>query len=148
MSMSRRATIAGFVVLVLGVIVLDAMWVGGGSKLADTRAPASSSATGGRSYDKVCLVEMECDLGEICSKVVDRRFRKARGVPSREGNPKGRRANAGGKDTPLCSEYIRTRWRVKSSCSISTRSSARERGGCWPRHSKQRSKPISRRPKI
>jgi len=64
MSMSRRATIAGFLVLVLGVIVLDAMGVGGGSKLADTRAPASSSATGGRPYDKVCLVEMECDLGQ------------------------------------------------------------------------------------
>jgi hypothetical protein len=64
MSMSRRATIAGFLVLVLGVIVLYAMGVGGGSKLADTRAPASSSATGGTPYDKVCLVETECDLGQ------------------------------------------------------------------------------------
>ena len=38
----------------------------------------------------------------ICSKVVDWRFRKARGVPSEEGIRKIRRANAGGKETPLC----------------------------------------------
>jgi hypothetical protein len=61
--------IPGFLVLVLGVlvlkvIVLDAMGVRGGSNLADTRAPASSSAADGWPYDKVCLVDVECDLGQ------------------------------------------------------------------------------------
>jgi hypothetical protein len=63
MSMSRQATIAGFLVLlVVGVIVLEAIGVGG--EQADTRAPPSSSAAGGRPYEKVCVVEMECDLGQ------------------------------------------------------------------------------------
>ncbi len=62
--MSRQMIIAGFLVLVLGVIVLDAIGVGGGGEQADTRAPASSSAAGGRPYDKVCLVDVECDLGQ------------------------------------------------------------------------------------
>ena len=67
--MSRQMIIPGFLVLVLGVlvlrvIVLDAIGVGGGSKLADTRAPASSSAADGWPYDKVCLVDVECDLGQ------------------------------------------------------------------------------------
>jgi hypothetical protein len=64
MSTYRQTIIPGFLVLVLGVIVLDAMGVRGGSKLADTRAPASSSATDGRPYDKVCRVAVECDLGQ------------------------------------------------------------------------------------
>jgi hypothetical protein len=62
MSISRQAIIACFLVLVVGVIVLDAMGVG--SKHAKTRGSASSSAAGGRPYDKVCLVNMECDLGQ------------------------------------------------------------------------------------
>jgi hypothetical protein len=64
MSMSRQVIIAGFLVLVLGVIVLATIRVGGGGEQADTRAPASSSAVGGRPYDKVCLVDVECDLGQ------------------------------------------------------------------------------------
>jgi hypothetical protein len=63
MSRSRQAIIAGFLVLVLGVIVVDAIGVGGGGEQADTRVPAGSSAAGGRPYDKVCLINMECDLG-------------------------------------------------------------------------------------
>lgn len=55
--------ILGFLVLVLGVIMLDAMAVRGGSKLADTRTPASSSEADERPYDKVCRVDVECDLG-------------------------------------------------------------------------------------
>jgi hypothetical protein len=62
MSISRQAIIAGFLVVVVGVIVLDAIGVGG--KQASTRDPASSSAAGGRPYEKVCLVGMECDLGQ------------------------------------------------------------------------------------
>jgi hypothetical protein len=64
MSMSRQAIIAGFLVLVLGVIVLSTISVGGGGEQADTQAPVSSSAAGGRPYDKVCLVDVECDLGQ------------------------------------------------------------------------------------
>jgi hypothetical protein len=64
MSMSRQMIILGFLVLVLGVIVLDAIGVRGGSKLADTRAPASYSAADGRPYVKVCFVDVECDLGQ------------------------------------------------------------------------------------
>jgi hypothetical protein len=65
MRMSRRATIAGFLFLGLGVIVLDAMGIGAaGKQAADTRAPPSSSAAGGRPYEKVCVVNMECDLGQ------------------------------------------------------------------------------------
>jgi hypothetical protein len=63
MSVSRQMIILGFLVLVLGVIMLDAMAVRGGSKLADTRTPASSSAADERPYDKVCRVDVECDLG-------------------------------------------------------------------------------------
>src|SRR3712207_7290116 len=62
MSISRQAIIAGFLVLMIGVVVLDALGVGG--KQAITRDPASSSAAGGRPYEKVCLVGMECDLGQ------------------------------------------------------------------------------------
>lgn len=62
--MSRQAIIAGFLVLVLGAIVLHTIGVGGGGEQADTRAPASSSTVGGRPYDKVCLVDVECDLGQ------------------------------------------------------------------------------------
>jgi hypothetical protein len=64
MSMGRQAIIAGFLVLVLGVILLDAIEVGGGDEQEDTRAPAGSSAAGGRPYDKVCQVDVECDLGQ------------------------------------------------------------------------------------
>jgi hypothetical protein len=64
MSMGRQAIIAGFLVLVLGVILLDAIGVGGGDEQEDTRAPTTSSAAGGRPYDKVCLVDVECDLGQ------------------------------------------------------------------------------------
>jgi hypothetical protein len=64
MSMSRQVIIASFLVLVLGVIILDAVGVGGGGEQADTQAPASSSAASGRPYDKVCLVDVECDLGQ------------------------------------------------------------------------------------
>jgi hypothetical protein len=64
MSMSRQVIIAGFLILVLVVIVLDTIRVGGGGEQADTQAPASSSAAGGRPYDKVCMVDVECDLGQ------------------------------------------------------------------------------------
>jgi hypothetical protein len=64
MSMSRQVIIAGFLVLVLGLIVLDTIRVGGGGEQADTQTPASSSAADGRPYDKVCLVDVECDLGQ------------------------------------------------------------------------------------
>ena len=64
MSMSRQTIIAGFLVLVLGVIVLATIGVGGGGEQADTQTPASSSAADGRPYDKVCLVDVECDLGQ------------------------------------------------------------------------------------
>ena len=62
--MSRQTIIAGFLVLVLGVIVFATIRIGGGGEQADTRAPASSSVAGGRPYDKVCLVDVECDLGQ------------------------------------------------------------------------------------
>jgi len=64
MSMSRQAIIVGLLVLVLGVVVFATIRVGGGGEQADTRAPASSSVAGGRPYDKVCLVDVECDLGQ------------------------------------------------------------------------------------
>jgi hypothetical protein len=64
MSMSRQVMIAGFLILVLVVIVLDTIRVGGRGEQADTQAPVSSSAAGGRPYDKVCLVDVECDLGQ------------------------------------------------------------------------------------
>ena len=64
MSMSRQVIIAGFLILVLVVIVLGTIRVGGGGEQADTQAPVSSSAAGGRPYDKVCLVDVECDLGQ------------------------------------------------------------------------------------
>jgi hypothetical protein len=64
MSMSRQVIIAGFLVLVLGAIVIDTIRVGGRGEQADTQAPANSSAVGGRPYDKVCLVDVECDLGQ------------------------------------------------------------------------------------
>jgi hypothetical protein len=64
MSMSRQVIIAGFLILVLVVIVLDTIRVGGRGEQADTQAPVSSSAAGGRPYDKVCLVDVECDLGQ------------------------------------------------------------------------------------
>ena len=60
--MSKQAIIACFLVLVVGVIVLDA--IGVGSEHVKTRGSASSSAPAGRPYDKVCLVNMECDLGQ------------------------------------------------------------------------------------
>src|SRR5215210_2046858 len=82
---------------------------------------------------------------EIWLEVVDRRFCEARGVPSREGNRKIRRWRVGGKDTPLCSQYIKTSQSVKSSRSISTRLPELERGRCSPRHWRRRSKPISMR---
>ncbi len=74
MSTSRQVTIAGLLVLLLGVIVLDAIRVGGRGEQADTRAPASSSATGGRPYDKVCLVDVECDLGQGILTVTQARY--------------------------------------------------------------------------
>jgi hypothetical protein len=64
MSTSRQVIIAGFLILVLVVIVLDTIRVGGRGEQADTQAPVSSSAAGGRPYDKVCLVDVECDLGQ------------------------------------------------------------------------------------
>ena len=64
MSMSRQVMIAGFLILVLGVILLATIRVGGRGEQADTQAPVSSSAAGGRPYDKVCLVDVECDLGQ------------------------------------------------------------------------------------
>jgi hypothetical protein len=64
MSMSRQVIIAGFLILVLVVIVLDTIRVEGRGEQADTQAPVSSSAAGGRPYDKVCLVDVECDLGQ------------------------------------------------------------------------------------
>ena len=62
--MSRQTIIAGFLVLVLGVIMFATIRIGGGGEQADTRAPASSSVAGGRPYDKACLVDVECDLGQ------------------------------------------------------------------------------------
>ncbi len=64
MSMSRQTIIAGFLVLVLGAIVFATIRVGGGGEQADTRAPASSPVAGERPYDRVCLVDVECDLGQ------------------------------------------------------------------------------------
>src|SRR5918998_5198141 len=64
MSMSRQVMIAGFLILVIVVIVLDTIRVGGRGEQADTQAPVSSSAAGGRPYDKACLVDVECDLGQ------------------------------------------------------------------------------------
>jgi hypothetical protein len=74
MSMSRQMIILGFLVLVLGVIVLDAIGVRGGSKLADTRAPAIYSAADGRPYVKVCFVDVECDLGQGILTVQEAHF--------------------------------------------------------------------------
>jgi hypothetical protein len=74
MSMSRQVIIAGFLVLVLGVIVLDAIGVGNGDERADTRAPSSSSAASGRPYNKVCLFNMECDLGQGILTVQEAHF--------------------------------------------------------------------------
>src|SRR5215218_3669332 len=87
-----------------------------------------------------CVVDA---FGEIWLEVVDLRFLGARGVPSQEGNKEIRRWRAGGKDTPLCSHYTKMNRPVDSSCSTSTRSPEPERGGCSPRRSKPRSKPIS-----
>lgn len=64
MNMSRQAIITGFLVLALGAIVLDARGVGGGGERTDTQASSSSSAADGRSYDNVCLLNVECDLGQ------------------------------------------------------------------------------------
>jgi hypothetical protein len=64
MSMSRQAIITGFLVLVLGAIVLDFSGVGNGGERADTRASSRASAAGGRPYDNVCLLNVECDLGQ------------------------------------------------------------------------------------
>src|SRR5215210_909453 len=58
---------------------------------------------------------------EICSEVVDRRFRKARGVPSPEGNRKCRRCSVGGKEH-RCSAYTTMAKPAKNSPSTSTRS--------------------------
>jgi len=63
MNMSRQAIITGFLVLALGAIVLGARGVAGGGERADTQAPSSASAADGRPYDKVCLLNVECDLG-------------------------------------------------------------------------------------
>jgi ABC-type multidrug transport system fused ATPase/permease subunit len=88
--------------------------------------------------------------GEICSEVVDQRFREGRGVPSLraiewdagEATPAGR--------THRCEAYTKTRPPVSKKsarCSISTRSLARERRRCSPRHSKPRSRLTSEPPK-
>src|SRR5215216_950692 len=87
-------------------------------------------------------------LREICSEVVDRRILETRGVPSQQVSKRSRRANAGGKETPRCTEYIRTRGYAKSSCSTSTRLLEPERGGCSPRPSKQRSSSTSKLPEV
>jgi hypothetical protein len=60
--MSRRAIIAGFLFLGLGIIVFYA--IGGGGERVGTRSPANPPAAGGRPYDMVCLVDMACDLGQ------------------------------------------------------------------------------------
>jgi hypothetical protein len=60
----RQAIIVGFLVPVLGVNVFATIWVGSGVEQADTRTPASSSVAGRRPYDKACLVDVECDLGQ------------------------------------------------------------------------------------
>ena len=62
MSTNRQAIIAGFLVLVLGVIVLDAIGVWGGGEQGDTLVPTRSSVGAGP-YGKVCLVGVECELG-------------------------------------------------------------------------------------
>jgi hypothetical protein len=64
MSMRRQAIITGLLVLVLGAIVLDSIGVGNGGERADTQASSSSLAADGRPYDKVCLLNVECDLGQ------------------------------------------------------------------------------------
>src|SRR5215208_1904763 len=89
-----------------------------------------------------------CPSREICSEVVDRRILETRGVPSQQVSKRSRRANAGGKETPRCTEYIRTRGYAKSSCSTSTRLLEPERGGCSPRPSKQRSSSTSKLPEV
>jgi hypothetical protein len=80
MSMSRQAIIAGFLVLVLGVIVVDALGVAGGDEQADTRAPAGSSAAGGRPYDKVCRINMACDLGHGILTVTEAHYTDSSGT--------------------------------------------------------------------
>jgi hypothetical protein len=80
MSMSRQAIIAGFLVLVLGGIVVDAIGVGGGDEQADTRAPAGSSAAGGRPYDKVCRINMACDLGHGILTVTEAHYTDSSGT--------------------------------------------------------------------
>ncbi len=62
--MSRQAIITGFLVLVLGAIVFDFSGVGNGGERADTRASSRASTAGGTPYDKVCLLNVECDLGQ------------------------------------------------------------------------------------
>jgi hypothetical protein len=74
MSSSRQAIIACFLFLGLGIILLDAIGVGGGGERADTRVRASTSAAGGRPYDKVCLVNRECDLGQGVLIVKEARY--------------------------------------------------------------------------
>lgn len=74
MSISRQAIIACFLFLGLGIILLDAIGVGGGGEQADTRVRASTSAVGGRPYDKVCLVNRECDLGQGVLIVKEARY--------------------------------------------------------------------------
>jgi hypothetical protein len=72
MSISRQAIIACFLFLGLGIILLDA--IGGGGEQADTRVRASTSAAGGRPYDKVCLVNRECDLDQGVLIVKEARY--------------------------------------------------------------------------
>jgi hypothetical protein len=70
--MSRQVIIAGFLFLGLGIIALYD--IGGGGERADTQFPASSPAAGGRPYDKVCLVNMGCDLGQGVLTVTGTRY--------------------------------------------------------------------------
>jgi hypothetical protein len=85
MSISRQAIIACFLFLGLGIIVLDAIGLGGGREQADSRVSASSSAVGGRLYDKVCRVDVECDLGQ--GVLIVREARYADSSDTDLGNP-------------------------------------------------------------
>src|SRR3712207_1543730 len=67
-------------------------------------------------------------LYEICSKVVDCEFLEERGVPSQRVSWQIQRCNVGGKDTPACKGYAKTRRHAKSSCSTSTESPAKGPG--------------------
>src|SRR3712207_3438882 len=85
MSISRQAIVACFLFLGLGIILIDAIGVGGGGEQADTRVRGSTSAAGGKPYDKVCLVNSECDLGQ--GVLIVKEVRYVNSSDTNPGNP-------------------------------------------------------------